>query len=288
MTSLAWSFSSICVKVAAEKADSLGINTLRTAVGASLLILFVAFTGRYQAFSNASGFSLGCVVLSGLSAMVIGDTLYIKSMSFLDVSLAFPLSQVSFILLAVLAAALFLGEPMTGYTLLGAGLVVSGVYLMTSSRGAAVKPGRRKDIHPKGLLYLLIAVTAWTLATLLLKIGVVRLDPFVAACVRISTSALILLMLFSFRGKKKTPSLAQWGKKYVLLVILAGFLTYGVAAVGYITAIQWIGAGKTVILTASAPIFALPLAVFILKERPTRLNMLGVLISVVGVWLVVI
>lgn len=288
LTSLAWSISSICVKLAAERIDSLVINTLRTAVGAFLLILYCSASGRYEALFQASGSSLVSVVLSGLLAMVVGDTLYIKSLSFLDVSLAFPLSQVSFILLAVLAAALFLGEPLTWITLCGALLVVSGIYLMTSSRGTGGKSRGRKGIHPKGLFYILIAVLAWTSATLLLKIGVARLDPFIAAAVRISTSALTLLLLFSFYRKEKSSPLLDLGRTYLLLVILAGFLTYGVAAVGYITALQRIGAGRTVLLTATAPLFALPLAVIFLRERLTRLHLLGVVLSVIGVWLVVV
>ena len=68
----------------------------------------------------------------------------------------------------------------------------------------------------------------------------------------------------------------------------AGLLTYGVAAVGYISAIQLIGAGKTVLLTAIAPIFALPFAIFILGEKPTKYTLWGVMLSVIGVWLVVV
>lgn len=288
LTSLAWSISSICVKLVADKIDSLVINTLRTWVGSALLILLIIVTGRYEAFSHISWGSLVYVVISGVLAMAIGDTIYIKSVALLDVSIAFPLSQCAFILLAVLSAILFLGEQFTWITITGAVLVVLGIYLMTSSRGRGGNPTDKKRINPKGLLFILIAIMAWTGATILLKIGVTGVDPFIAAGLRISTSAIVLLFLFHSSPRKGKTSFRQIGRKNLALVATAGLLTYGVAAVGYISAIQLIGAGKTVLLTAVAPLFALPFAILILGEKPRRFTIIGVLVGVIGVWLVVI
>ncbi|MBI4766702.1 MAG: DMT family transporter [Deltaproteobacteria bacterium] len=288
LTSLAWSISSICVKLVADRVESLIINTLRTWVGSALLISLVMVTGRYETLSQISWESFVYVVSSGILAMAIGDTIYIKSVSLLDVSIAFPLSQCAFILLTVLSAILFLGEQFTWITITGGVLVVLGIYLMTSSRGRGGVPTDRKRVNPKGLFFILIAILAWTGATLLLKIGVTGVDPFIAACLRISTSAIVLFFFFHSRPNKENTPLRQISKKNLALVASAGFLTYGVAAVGYISAIQLIGAGKTVLLTAIAPIFALPFAIFILGEKPTRYTLLGVMISVIGVWLVVV
>ena len=131
--------------------------------------------------------------------MAIGDTIYIKSVALLDVSIAFPLSQCAFILLAILAAILFLGEKFTWITMAGAVLVIIGIYLMTSSRVGRRRAGGNRPINPKGLLFILIAILAWTGATILLKIGVTGVDPFIAAGLRISTSAIVLLFFLQVR-----------------------------------------------------------------------------------------
>jgi drug/metabolite transporter (DMT)-like permease len=47
-----------------------------------------------------------------------------------------------------------------------------------------------------------------------------------------------------------------------------------------------IGAGKTVLLSASAPVFLLPLSVLILKERLSLLALVGVFVAVAGICLV--
>jgi DME family drug/metabolite transporter len=267
LTSLAWSISSILLKLVAGKIDSLSINTLRTLVGSIILFTFIILSGRFEIFFHLPLRSLIYVILSGLLAMGIGDTIYIKSIALLDISIAFPLSQVSFILLAVLSAILFLDEPFTWITIAGAVLVSFGIYLMTSSGGQRGNPSDKKRIDPKGLLFILVAIMAWTGATILLKIGVIGLDPFIAACLRISASAIVLLFVIGARRGKGTTALKQIGWKYLALIAAAGLLTYGVAAVGYVTAIQLIGAGKTVLLTAIAPLFALPFSILILGEN---------------------
>jgi drug/metabolite transporter (DMT)-like permease len=73
----------------------------------------------------------------------------------------------------------------------------------------------------------------------------------------------------------------------VTLAASAGILTYGVAAVGYVAAIQMIGAGKTVLLTTTAPLFVLPFSIFILKEKPTYYTIAGIVLCVGGIGLVV-
>jgi drug/metabolite transporter, DME family len=288
LTSLAWSISSILLKLVAGKIDSLSINTLRTLVGSIILFTFIFFSGRFEVFFHLPLQSFIYVILSGLLAMGMGDTIYIKSIALLDISIAFPLSQCSFILLAVLSAVIFLGEPFTWIMAVGAIFITTGIYLMTSSGGQRGNPSGKKRIDPKGLLFILVAILAWTGATILLKIGVIGVDPFIAAGLRISASAIVLLFVIGTRKGKGTTTLKQFGWKYFALVAAAGLLTYGVAAVGYVTAIQWIGAGKTVLLTAIAPLFALPFSILILGEKPRRFTIIGVIISVVGVWLVVV
>lgn len=75
----------------------------------------------------------------------------------------------------------------------------------------------------------------------------------------------------------------KYGFKILAMVVAAGVLTYGVAAVGYVTAIQMIGAAKTVLVTTTAPILVLPFSILFLKERPGGTTVAGVLSCIVGI-----
>jgi len=288
ITALAWAISSIFLKFIASRIDTLSINTIRMWVGSIVLLTIVLVTHTYTTLVSVPLSSIVYVIISGILAMATGDTLYIKSLSYLDVSIAFTIAQCSFVVLAVLASIVLLREPFTWVTLTGAALVVLGIYLMTAMEKKDTGRSGRNPVDRKGIFILLISIFAWTAATLMLKIGVIGLDPIVAAGLRISASAIVLTLIYLERRGKGREKSKIYHAKDLGVILAAGILTYGIAAVGYIAAIQRIGAGKTVLITAVAPLFALPFSILILKERPTRHAITGIFLSVVGVGLVVV
>ena len=267
--------------------DALSINTLRLWVGSLVILLIVASSGRGADLIQPPLVPFVYMVVSGILAMAIGDSIYIKSLSLLDASIAFPIAQCSFPLMTVMIAALLLDEPFTWLNCVGAFLVVLGIYLIAVS-------GKKDDAHPqkanlsgKGVLLALAAAVAWTAAAVTLKIGVEDMDPFIAAGIRISSSAVLLSGLILVRSNGRSSGPTRFSLGSVLLAATAGVLTYGVAAVGYVAAIQLIGAGKTVPLTTTSPLFVLPFSILLLKEKPTGHAVAGIVLCVLGIVLVV-
>lgn len=287
LASLAWAGSSIIMKHLAGKIDTLSINTMRLWVGSSLLLSFIIFSGRSADLFDIPLQSLAYIIASGILAMAIGDTIYIKSLALLDASIAFPIAQCAFVMLAGLATILWLDEPYSWTTVVGAILVMVGIYLMTSGQHGKASGREFKTVSKVGVMMTIFAAVIWTASTIALKFGSEGVDAFVVATIRISIATSVLTLLTLPRRKKGTLQLRQYGTRNLLLVATAGILTYAVAAVAYVLAIQMIGAGKTVLLTASSPLFALPFAILFLKERPTRSAIVGVVTSVGGVCLVV-
>ncbi len=232
--------------------------------------------------------SLGYVIASGILAMAVGDTIYIRSLALLDASIAFPIVQCAFVVMAGVAAIVWLDEPYTWITVIGAVLVMWGIYLMAATQDGSPDKRGTKTVSRAGLIVTLSAAAIWTASTITLKIGAEGLDAFVVATIRICMATLVLTLLAMARRRKGTLQFRQYGRNNLLLVAAAGVMTYAVAAVAYVLAIQMIGAGKTVLLTASSPLFALPLAILFLKERPTRSAITGMIVSICGVCLVVV
>ena len=134
----------------------------------------------------------------------------------------------------------------------------------------------------------LIAAITWVVGATTLKLGVAEMDPFVAAAIRIPIGAVALTGFVLSRSKGTVLQFKRYGPRNMGLAAAAGVLTYGIAAVGYVTAMQLLGAGKAVLITAVAPIFVLPLSIILLKERPTVYAIAGIFVSVAGVYLVTI
>jgi len=252
------------------------------------LLTIISLTGRYAEFIHTPLLPLLYVISSGIMAMAVGDSIYIKSLSILDASIAFPIAQCSFVVLTVIVAVFIMGEPFTWLNGVGAGLVVLGIYLIAAMGNSKEKPSGERSVTRRGVILTLVAAIMWTAATITLKIGVKDMDAFVAAGFRISTSAILLSFITFPRGKKGILQFKENGLRSIILAATAGILTYGVAAVGYVKAIQMIGAGRTVLLTTTAPLFVLPFSIFILKEKPTLYAIAGIFICVGGIYLVVV
>jgi drug/metabolite transporter (DMT)-like permease len=285
LASLGWAGSSIILKLLTTRVDTVSINNLRLWTGTWLLIIFVVLSGRYTALFDFEVSSLGYVVASGILAMAIGDTIYIRSLAMLDASIAFPIAQSAFVLFSGLAAVMWLDEPYTWLTGIGAVLIIAGIYLIAT--GGMTRPVGLRRLSLTGVSVTLIAAACWTGSAIAVKIGSEGIDAFVVAAIRITVSAIALTLLTALRRKKQAIKLTQYGASTLLLGATAGLLTYGVAGVAFVYAIQTIGAGKSVLLTSIAPLFALPFAVMFLKERPTRWTIAGVVISIIGVYFVV-
>ena len=283
---LCWAGSSAILKPLTARIDTLSLNTLRLSVSSLILLAFIALSGRGTELVNTPLMSLVYLVISGIIAIAIGDTIFIKSFSYLNVSQAFPIAQCSNPVFTMILAVLLLGESFTWVTGLGAFFVLLGIYLITSARmrlSTNSAPGRNRA---KGIILALIAGIAWAIAAVTLKLGAMDMDPLVAASIRISSATVVLLPLTLSRRKRGTLQLRRYGSRSLALTLTSGIIDYGIGMVLFIIAIQLIGAGKTVVLAATSPLLLLPFSVFILKEKLTRITLIGIITGIVGIYLV--
>ncbi|RJQ74397.1 MAG: DMT family transporter [Desulfobacteraceae bacterium] len=283
VTALAWALSTILLKLIAARIDTFTLNTLRLWTGSAVLLAFIFLSGRSTQLMQTSMAPMLYVMASGILAMVIGDTLYIKSLALVDASKAFTIAQCSFPVFTALVAILFLQEAFSWRTAVGAGFVLSGILFIAGRNKSGPPPAGSEDGNARGIMFALLAAVAWTAATTALKLGVLQMDTFVAAGIRIPFAAIVLTLFVLGRRTGGALYPARHPLKILLTAGVAGLLTYGVAAVGYVTAIQAIGAAKTVLITTTAPILVLPFSILFLKEKPNALALAGIFSCVVGI-----
>jgi len=285
---LSWAGSSTILKSLTTRIDTLSLNTLRLCITSLLLLALIPLSGRGTEFINTPLMPLAYLIISGVIALAIGDTIFIKSLSYLNVSQAFPIAQCSNPVFTMLLAVSLLGESFTWVTGLGAFFVLLGIYLITSTRMAPSINSASRRIRGKGIILALIAGAVWAIAAVTLKLGVIGMDPLVAAAIRMSSATIVLLPFALSQRKKGALQLRKYGSRSLALAVTSGLIDYGIGMVFFIIAIQLIGAGKTVVLAATSPLLLLPFSVFILKERLTRLTLLGIFTGIAGICLVAI
>ena len=280
-----WAGTSTILKSLTARIDALSLNTLRLCVASLLMLALIPLLGRGAEFINTPLISLVYLIISGVIALAIGDTIFIKSLSYLNVSQAFPIAQCSNPVFTMFLAVSLLGESFTWATGLGTFFVLLGIYLIMSTRMTHSTRGR---IRGKGIVLAIIAGAAWATAAVTLKLGVMEMDPLVAAAILVLSATMVLLPFALSQRKRGALQLRKYGSRSLALAVISGFLSYGAGMVLFIIAIQLIGAGKTVVLLSASPLFLLPFSIFILKERLTRLALVGIFIGVAGICLVAI
>jgi drug/metabolite transporter (DMT)-like permease len=227
------------------------------------------------------------LAVSMILGIVAGDTVYFLSQERIGVARAFPIAM-SYPLVVYLLAALFLDEPVIIQRVIGAVLVVTGVAAIARTEASdeiseqSIADGRRKRV---GVLLAFLTVCLWALSDVTFQFGLTSIGAAEANFFRMLVASAVLIPIFFFthRGGRSLPS-----RRITLLALLAGLLSIGLSLIFYSYAVKFVGATITSVLTASAPIFTVPMSAIYLKEEMGVKVVGGTLLTIIGVILVVI
>lgn len=283
-SALLWAMASVLLTVGARRIHVLPLNLVRCVVSTAFFWVLLPFYGGIEAVAAIPPSAWLWLVISVLGLLVVGDTLYFRAMDLAGVSWAMPVASVN-PLWTVLLAALFVDEPLTWPLLAGTLLVIAGVVLLSrpvgqSSGGRAIEPAARRT----GLLLALLVSVVWAIGLLALKPATAGMHSVVANSVRQPLGMAMLLGLTLARGRwrgRKKVSAKSWA-----VIVVASLVGTGFGTLFFIMAIQMIGAGRTAVLTSTAPMMAIPFSMLWLRERPTRWTLAGTLLTTVGIALV--
>ncbi len=284
LSTLLWAVASVLLTIGAKRIHVVPLNLIRCVVSTAFFWALLPFYGGLDALAAIPSSAWIWLVVSVLGLLVVGDSLYFRSMDLAGVSWAMPIANVN-PLWAVLLASVFVGEPLTWALLLGALLVIGGVVLVSRSTRTADSTSPA-DPHARrtGLLLALLVSVLWATGQVALKPATASIHSVVANSVRQPMGMLMLLGLSLFQGRWR--QLRMLDRKSWTVIILASLVGTGVGSLLFILAIQTAGAGRTAVLTSTAPLLAMPFSVLWLHERPTRWTLVGTLLTSAGIALV--
>ena len=284
LSAVLWAMASVLLAMGARRIHVVPLNLIRCIFSTSFFWALLPFYGGFKAWAEIPPSAWPWLVVSVLALLVVGDTLYFRSMELVGVSWAMPVASVN-PLWAVLLSATFLDEPLTWPLLLGALLVTAGVVLVSRSTNGA---NSAKPVDPRarrtGLLLALLVSVLWAVGQVALKPATAGVHSVVANSVRQPMGMLMLLGLTLRQGRWR--EIKSLDRKSWLVIAVASLVGTGVGTLLFVMAIQMAGAGRTAVLTATAPLMAMPLSMLWLHERPTRWTLAGTLLTTIGITLV--
>lgn len=283
---LVWSVSSLIIKPISTKFSPSSINSIAISVGWVILTIILVPWGKLNGLSFTSWHSIAYVIGSGIIGVAIGNTLEIKALSLLDISRVCPVTYSSWFLFTAIIAAIFLGEPITYYTILGALFIVIGVTLLSGFSKVKDKEKIINTNEVKGIIFALISGLCWAGGTNLLKLGLYEINPLVLNVIRLPFVILPLVISTSIR--EGVPEYSRYNPKDVVKIGIAGSIDYALGGILFFTSVHLVGAIKATILSSTSPLFIAPLSVIFLKEKLTKHVILGIITCSFGMLLTIL
>jgi drug/metabolite transporter (DMT)-like permease len=223
----------------------------------------------------------GSVILGG----VLGTTCNVYALRILGVGRALPITNAN-PLFAIFLSFLFLGERIRPILIPGALLIIAGVYLISRPRHD-VKETEEK-LSPRqvvvGVAMAVGAALLWGLNAVIVAPGLEGINPIVANSVRVPTVGLLSSGIAALRGE--WDAARDLSRRQVLIILFIGTIGYAGTSTFYVAAVQSIGPSLAATISTTAPLFALPMSILLLGERPTRSMLVGTLLTIAGIILV--
>lgn len=272
----AWALGAILFKKIGEKASPLGMTL--TKGGASCVLLGAAWF--FAGIEPLSRDVLWMLFVSGIIGIAAGDTLFFASLQDLG-----PKVQIIFFMLGQVVTALLglviLKELPSAAQWAGIAVVLAGVATVLWNKYFAGEKGAKTGA--RGVLLGLTAMFCFSFSLVIAKQALAEVSTLGAVFIRMAAGTLGVFVYGLFTRQIKgwiEPFLDR--KMFALFSVSVVVVTFG----GFwlsLVAVKYLDIVIASTLGATEPFFVLPLAFFILKERITRWEAAGAVLTVLGV-----
>jgi drug/metabolite transporter, DME family len=274
-SAVAWALTSLLVRSLTPRFGTVAINAARTTVCALLIAAWMAVGDGFDGLSAVSTRSLILLLVSIVTAIAVGDTVFFESTRMLGLGRAMTLSM-SYPVVAAVLAAFLLDERISAQIAIGGLLTLGGLVVVVATR-------QEEGAAPRSWLGVgaaAAAAVAWGVSVVALRVPLEEIDALTAQLVRLPLAAALLwAMPWSWRD---APALIRGGRDVAVRLGVLGVLT-ALSSVMYVLSIKHAGVAVATVLSSTAPLFAVPLGVVFLGERLPPIALVGAGVAVAGV-----
>ncbi len=284
LTAAFWAGAVICFKRAGQDIPPLWLNLFRVAVSSVLLLLTMLVVDQ-PPWRAATGTHYLLIVVSGVVAIALADTLFHASLNRVGAGLT-AIVDCLYPPLTALFAYLILAEQLSAADLVGMVLVVAAVLLTTQAR---LPDGMTRRGLVAGLLLGALGMAALGLGIVLVKpvlaeqpvIWVTGLRQFVALGV-------LAPMVALSRDRHQWRRLSRLPRRSIGYAFLGTLLGSYLALIFWVAGMKFTSAGIAAMLNQTSTIYILILATLVLHEPFTRRKFLACSLAVGGVLVVIL
>lgn len=280
-TAIFWTITSLAFESASLKVGSISVNIIRLFLGLFFISIFTSISRGMVLPVDASGWNWFWLILSGLVGFVFGDLLLFKSFTMIGSRFAMLIMALAPPLAAIFGW-IILGERIGWFGIIGMVITLVGISLAILGREEKNTKIRLK-LSPIGVLYAFGGALGQGLGLVISKMGMKGYDPFAATQIRIIGGIAGFTLLVSFIGRWSKVYKALYNLKAMKGITIGSFFGPFLGVSFSLLAIARTEAGIASTIMSIVPVLLIPPAIFFLKEKVTLMEILGAIISVLGV-----
>lgn len=277
-----WAVASVVYTNVGRTLSPLMLNLVKGLIAIALLIVTLLLTGQLLPEFNPA--LMGLLLASGALGIGLGDTAYFEALNCLGPRRSLVLEALAPPIAALLAQ-LFLGENLNPLAWLGIGLTVVGVTWVVLEQTSTLPNFQPRPL--RGIGCGVLAAIAQAGGAVLSRAALVNTDisPLWSTFIRLAAGLLILLiwLLLQEHRVQELKPLRSWQ----LLSVVAGtaFVSTYLGIWLQQLSLKYAPTGIAQALSATSPIFVIPIAAVVLQERVSPQAILGAMLALNGVWL---
>lgn len=280
LSAAVWAYGSILFLRLGKKVTPLGMNLVKGIIG----ILYLGIVALLMGIEPVSTKTFVLLGISGFLGIALGDTFFFKSLMYLGPRLTILLGTLGPVL-TVIIAVVFLREKPSFLAWAGIFFILTGVTWVLWERTPRQKIEKNWG---RGIKYALLSTLCISIGIIFAKKGVASCSTLQATFIRISCSVVGLAawggathQLKNWLIPFKEPRILKFIFFAAFVVIFGGFWLF-------IIALKYIDASIAAVLNSTTPLFILPMAAFMLKEKISPRAIIGAVIAVGGITLIFI
>jgi len=283
---VSWTVSAVLYKKALMQAKPVSANIVRLTCTAIVLLALLLVLGKTEVVATMPQNVIAMASVSGVIGLGVGDTLYMMSLKNVGVARAVPITCI-YPLFSLLWAVLWAGEAVTFPVVLGATIIVLGVWLLSQADQTAGPTVQKRVLH-KGLALALATAIVWSVSITMMGMAAKEtpdLDhALVINAVRVIAIAVSFLAISPIMDRGL--GFLKMNRKTVATLIAGGIVALGLG--WFFLSYSFVGTSQSraVPISSTTPLFSTLASIVLLHEKVTVKNAVGSAIIVIGIFLI--
>lgn len=280
LTAVFWTVTALAFESAGKRVGALSVNLIR-------LIIAFFIIGFYTWFSRGEFLPLDAtndawfwLLISGFVGFVFGDLCLFRSFVIIGARISMLIMSLAPIIAGVVGY-FFINEKMDSIQISGMIVTIIGVCIVIMKK----KPGEKRELnYPiQGILLAFGGTVGQALGMVLSKHGMKDYDAFASTHIRIIAGVIGFTVIFFFMKRWKNFFQALNHGKAMRSITLGAFFGPFLGVSFSLLAVQYTSTGVALTIMSIVPILIILPSILIFKEKVTLREIVGAVITVVGV-----